>query len=125
MKTTVTRWDAIVILLCLLLALSPLLWLLRPAEKQAFLVVTDHQSGTEQLYSLAVDQTFTMSANGHTLTIVIERGQARVASADCPDGLCMAGGSISRHGEMLICVPASISLTVRGGKGGATDAIVG
>jgi hypothetical protein len=125
MKTTLTRWDAIVILLCFLLALSPLLWLLRPVEKQAFLVVTDHQSGTEKLYSLSVDQTFTISTNDHTLTVVIEQGRAWVASTDCPDGLCMAGGSISRHGEMLVCAPASLSLTIRGGKEGPTDAIVG
>ncbi|MCI8981890.1 MAG: NusG domain II-containing protein [Hungatella sp.] len=43
--------------------------------------------------------------NGGTNTLVLENGQAHIADATCPDKVCIHQGTISRSGEMIICLP--------------------
>lgn len=38
-------------------------------------------------------------------TVVIEGGQVYMKDADCPDGLCIKQGKISRASESIICLP--------------------
>lgn len=68
-------------------------------------------------YSLSVDRTFTVSSNGITLTVEIRDGAAFVSDSNCPDGVCRHSGQISRSGEAILCAPAGITLTVKGGDG--------
>ncbi|MBQ7678494.1 MAG: NusG domain II-containing protein, partial [Butyrivibrio sp.] len=37
--------------------------------------------------------------------VVIRDGVCSVTEADCPDGLCVRQGTISRAGEQIICLP--------------------
>ena len=70
-----------------------------------------------QVYSLSEARELTFSSNGVTLTVVIENGEVFVKESDCPDGVCVAGGRISKSGETILCAPAKILLTVKGGDG--------
>ena len=47
-------------------------------------------------------------------TLVIENGQAWIEQADCPDGLCMKTGKISRTGQSIICLPHRLSVEIVG-----------
>lgn len=38
-------------------------------------------------------------------TIVIENGQIYMKEANCPDGLCIKQGEISKDGQSIICLP--------------------
>ena len=49
--------------------------------------------------------------------LVIENGTARIEEADCPDGLCVRQGSISRPGESIICLPHRLAVRVAEGDG--------
>lgn len=58
-------------------------------------------------------QTF-LGKNGHTVTVEIQNGQARVTAATCPDLLCVHSGELSRSGQTAACVPAGIMLRISG-----------
>ena len=56
--------------------------------------------------------------------LIIEGGKARVESATCPDGICVAHKPISRDGESIICLPNRVVITVRSGTGESPDIVV-
>lgn len=124
MQTKLKKGDVITVALCLCAALVLFaLPFVRSDAQRATLAVT-YRDGTEQVFTLGRDQVLTLYGGSHTLTVVIENGTARVSESDCPDGLCRTG-RISRDGEALVCLPAGIVLTVKSGRGGDVDAIVG
>lgn len=113
--TRVNLIDALTVLCVLLLAVL-LLWApWQSRENGSFLVVTTPDGDTE--YALSQDRTVTVVQNGITLEIVIENGEAYVAQSDCPDGVCASSGRISVRGDTVICAPAGVKLSIKGGKG--------
>ena len=125
MLTRLQKADIAVIVLCLLLALALLLVPLLMPTARAQLIVTDRQ-GRSHAYSLAQRTTLSVvGEHGHTLTVCIDNGRAFVSESSCPDGLCVACGDISRHGETVVCLPAGIVLRIQAGKAGEADAVLG
>lgn len=61
-------------------------------------------------YPLNVDGTY--SLNGGTNVLVIKDGRAHMEHADCPDGLCIKQGEISKEGERIVCLPNRVMVTV-------------
>jgi hypothetical protein len=102
---------AAVLLLAALLAILPLL----TARTGALLVVTTPEG--EMLYPLSQNDCFEIVSQGITLSVVIEDGAAYVKESTCPDGVCRSTRSISKSGETVLCAPAGVTLTVRGGDG--------
>ena len=102
---------AAVLLLAALLAILPLL----TARTGALLVVTTPEG--EMLYPLSQNDCFDIVSQGITLSVVIEDGAAYVKESTCPDGVCRSTRSISKSGETVLCAPAGVTLTVRGGDG--------
>ena len=65
---------------------------------------------------LHTDTTVTIpGADGGENVLVIEGGTARVESATCPDGICVAHRAISRPGQSILCLPNQVAVTVVGG----------
>lgn len=102
---------AAVLLLAALLAILPLL----TARTGALLVVTTPEG--EMLYPLSQNDCFEIVSQGITLSVVIEDGAAYVKESTCPDGVCRSTRPISKSGETVLCAPAGVTLTVRGGDG--------
>ena len=50
--------------------------------------------------------------------IVIENGSVRVEKSDCPNHYCERMGSISRRGELVVCVPNRVVVSIKGGSEG-------
>lgn len=111
---------ALVLCVALLLWLFP--WML--ADSDRGVLVVSFSDGEEQTYPLSESRTLTLTGNGHTLTVVIENSTAYVRESDCPDGICRMG-AISKTGEMLVCAPAGIALTVQSEGRADFDAILG
>ena len=44
--------------------------------------------------------------------LVIEDGKAKIVSATCPDGICVAHSPIYRNGESIVCLPNKVVVTV-------------
>ncbi|MBO5088098.1 MAG: NusG domain II-containing protein [Lachnospiraceae bacterium] len=59
-------------------------------------------------------QVFDASHTGITNTIVIENGQVYMKNANCPDQVCVKHKSISKHGEMIICLPNKVFVEIEG-----------
>lgn len=61
-------------------------------------------------YPLDVDGSY--SLNGGTNLLVIRDGRAHMERADCPDGLCIRQGEISREGERIVCLPNRVMVSI-------------
>ncbi len=77
--------------------------------------------GTTKTYSLFENevvffendkQVFDASHTGITNTIVIENGQVYMKNANCPDQVCVKHKSISKNGEMIICLPNKVFVEI-------------
>lgn len=118
-RVRVSVWDAAVAVSCFLIAVLLLLLPLLHAKSGANLLVTSPKG--EVSYPLDTPRTLTVEGNGHTLTVEIRDGAAEVTASDCPDGICLASPSISRHGQSILCAPAGIRLLITDGRGGSND----
>ena len=121
-RTRSSVWDIVavvgVLLAAVLLFLIPVLAM---QEGRTLQVTT--ANGTYQ-YDLSESREIDLHENGISMTVVIENGEAYVRHSDCPDGVCLASGRISRSGESILCAPAGVTLTVKGG-GGDVDFVAG
>jgi len=52
--------------------------------------------------------------------LVIKDGQAWIEEADCPDGLCVNMGRISKNGQSVICLPHRVVVSITD-ENGTTD----
>lgn len=98
-----------VILLAVFFLLSANIFL---GDSDELLLKLDVNGKTEYL-SLNSDKRLEINSNGITLNIVIENGAAWVETASCPDGICKTMGKLYKNGQMVVCAPASVALTVQ------------
>ena len=75
-------------------------------------------------YSLDQNATYVIDTVFGSNTLVIEDGCAYVIDASCQDKICEGMGKISRKGEMIICLPNELFITVTAGEDGEVDAVV-
>ncbi len=116
-RTKISPWDCFAAILIVLFAAGLLLYPLLSAEKGSVLVISTPDGAKE--YSLAEDQVIVVESNGIRLEIVVQDNEAYVKESDCPDGVCSGSGRIGKSGESILCAPAGVTLTVKGGKSDA------
>lgn len=78
-------------------------------------------------YPLDTDMTLEIRTgkDGENVNVlVIEGGKARVATANCPDGICSSHRDIFRDGESIVCLPHRVVVTVDSSSDAATPDIV-
>lgn len=64
----------------------------------------------------------TIDLDGHNV-IVLSGKSARMASADCRDQVCVRTGTLTRAGQVAVCLPNRVVLKIVG-ETGEIDAIV-
>lgn len=76
-------------------------------------------------YALASDQTVEIAGPDGRVTnrLVIEKGQARMEWADCPDQICVEHAAISRGGQSIVCLPYRVTVELRTDKGNEIDGV--
>lgn len=114
--------DLALILGLLLLAGGLYLALAARGEAGAWAVV---RVESEVVARFRLDEDGTYPLNGGTNLLVIEDGTARIAEADCPDGLCVRQGRIRFRGQVVTCLPNRLTVTIEGGEDSGLDAVVG
>lgn len=63
-------------------------------------------------YSLSEDGEYRLEGMGGSNLLVIESGSARIAEADCPDGLCVGMGIIQKAGQSIVCLPHRLVVSI-------------
>ncbi|MGC4019738.1 MAG: NusG domain II-containing protein [Muricomes sp.] len=106
------------IILILALAVSGYHFLKKDSGAGKVVVTVDGDLYGE--YDLSKDQTIDIEGMN---TLQIEDNEARMASATCPDKLCVHQRAISRAGESIICLPNKVVVTIEGGEKQEVDAI--
>lgn len=98
-------------------------WQRLSGKDGAYAVVTQYgeKIGTYSLYK-TLDITIE-TKDGHSNTLSIENGQVRMAQADCPDGLCIKQGHISKNGQSIICLPHELTVEIISGEASMIDAV--
>lgn len=114
------------ILIAALLVASLAVWLgtlLLRSDGAAAVITVDG----EEIVRLALDEdaSVTIGEGEHKNTVVVKNGAVCVADASCPDHICMNTGWIEFEGEMIVCLPNKLVVTVEGGADSATDAVTG
>ena len=118
------RNEIILIGVIVLLAAFYFLWkALTPAAEGAEVVV---QVGGEEYARLPLseDAELDIAQKGERHNhLVIRDGIATVTEATCPDGLCVHQADISRDGEMIVCLPNEVLITIENGEENELDGI--
>ncbi len=111
-----------VILIAVLLLLGGALALFLRITRQGGGYVSVRADG-EVLMELPLHENtqITLGEGGHTNTLVIENGTARVTAADCPDQICVRQGAVRFAGESIVCLPHRLVVTVEGGAPSDVD----
>ena len=70
-------------------------------------------------YPLSKNGSFPL--NGGTNTLVIENGYAWMTDSECPDKICEHMGKIHMNGQLIVCLPNGVIVTVEGGEDSGVD----
>ena len=120
-----TKWDALVVLAVVLLALGlaarPFL---AARTANALTVVVSIDGETVERMPLERYEGGSYESRGYTVRVAAEGGAVRVAESDCPNQDCVHTGAISRAGQSIVCLPARVAVTLEGASAGY-DVIVG
>ena len=110
-----TKWDALVELAVLLLALGLGARPYFAAKAAGELTVSVAIDGeTVERCALSAYDGGAYQSRGYTLTVAVENGAVRVSKSDCPNQDCVHSGAISRAGQSIVCLPARVAVTLEG-----------
>ena len=142
-KEKPNKYDAIVVLLVLALALmlaARSVLFRGPQDAGELTVVVEIDGAEVDRFPLTSLENRTYSANGVTLTLApgvsgaepssafapedFERGIA-VAVSDCPTRDCVRTGAITKAGQAIVCLPGRIVITLEGASAADYDIITG
>lgn len=76
---------------------------------------------TIELDNPSYKEEFTIKTELGTNIVKIENGEADIIDADCPDKLCVKDGSISKPGEILVCLPNKLVVEIKGQRNATID----
>ena len=112
-------WFDLALILALLILAGVLFFGLRSGEEQGASVVVLLNGEEAARYPLGRNGSY--SLNGGTNTLVIEDGYAWLSEAECPDQICVHMGKIHLDGQLIVCLPNGVIVTVEGGEDGGVD----
>lgn len=114
-----------VLLVLALLVLAGGCWLvLRLVRQTGARAVVTIDGETAAVLPLREDTVRVFSREGAENTVTVADGFVYVSEANCPNHDCIRQGKISRDGEMIVCLPHGLIVTVEGGAEAELDAAV-
>lgn len=107
-----SKTDALVLCLLVLLTAAFFLWRAHASPGTAAVVTVDGETVLTIDLSACVQRATYTLANG--VELVAEDHTVRVARSNCPDGLCVRAGALSKAGDTAVCVPNRTVVAVTG-----------
>lgn len=98
-------------------------FLLNREEAKNAKVVIQVNGQTYQTADLYKDQTIEIKYDDHTNVLEIKDGYAKMVSADCSDQICVNQKAIHYNGEMIICLPHLVMVTIESEEEKSLDSI--
>jgi len=113
----VTRGDIVVIAVLVAFAVAGFVLAPRAAGVGGHAVV---EVEGRRVLDLPLDRDTAVAVTGPCgdSVIVVENGAVRIGASCCPYRLCMRMGRLRSEGEVAVCVPNRLVVTVRGATGG-------
>ena len=96
------------------------LWFTHSAQAGSLAVVVK-DGKTIGSYSLAIDKTVEIDNGTDRNVLVIENGSAYMQEANCSGQDCIGFGRINKPGQVILCLPHKLSVTITGE--GGSDAV--
>ncbi len=90
----------------------------RVNDTQEKYIRIETEEGMYGTYPLSEDMQLYVSAGDGYNIIEISGGRVHIAQADCPDHYCERMGFISDNGQVLICLPHRLIVSIYGGEDG-------
>jgi len=84
-------------------------------------IQTDHRLYAQ--FRLDEDQTIQVPGALGETTVHVQAGGVRVIASPCPGKDCMHSGKIRRSGQMIVCVPNRVVISIQGTETSALDMI--
>ena len=97
--------------------------LLRSGQKDGALARVTVDGRVYGTYSLAEAQTVKIETAYGSNTLRIEGGRVWVSEADCPNRDCVEKGAIAKTGQIILCLPHKLAVTIVNEGEEAPDAI--
>ena len=116
-----TRGDAAIVGVVILCALASVPVALAGASAGSDAVIISGPGGTTAI-DPRVDGAYAIEGRTGTVIVQASDGEVWVASADCPDRLCVRSGLV-RPGRPVVCAPNGVSVRCAIGSGGGLDAV--
>lgn len=82
----------------------------KPAEQ----VVVTADGKTVAVLDLHKDTELVIDGYGGTNLLVIKDGYVSITEASCPDHVCVRTGKIHKSGELIVCLPNLVVVTIEG-----------
>jgi hypothetical protein len=120
-----TRKDKIVIIALVVFSLAGLAVVTLPvAEHEALHGVVRVKGEVVNNIDLNVEVDSRINVTGALGVSVLEvkGGKLRMLSSPCPDKICVNQGWVCKPGEVIVCVPNAVSVSIEGD--GGVDAII-
>ncbi len=88
---------------------------LSPEHPEAFVELEGRLIRSFDLTSVKDPFTFRVeTSEGHYNLLLLEPGRIRFIESDCPHGICIASGWLSRPCEMALCLPHKVLVYIEG-----------
>ncbi|RKY79648.1 hypothetical protein DRQ07_06170, partial [candidate division KSB1 bacterium] len=116
-----TAGDLIIILLILIAGLVSLYYP-RQNGSIVYIKVNGEIKGVYNLNNKN-KQTITIAGKKGTMKVEIQEGRVWVSESSCPNKLCIKMGKIHKNGEMIVCVPNRVIISVKNKEEKEVDAI--
>ncbi len=129
-KLRPTVFDALVVLLVILLAVGTSAWFyggLAGKGEDVTAVILHHGQEVDRVHLSALDGDKTVTIDGtYHLTLRFTHNGAQVISSDCPTQDCVRTGHVERVGQSIICLPEQVVVKLEGqSRGSEPDLILG
>jgi len=119
MRKLIAKNDIILIFVLLILALSVWLMFSLKFDENIIAVIENNGKIVEEidLNNITEETMFSIEGNDEILvSIKTQNGKIRFESAQCSDLVCVRTGWLSKAGQTAVCLPARISIYIKGGE---------
>ena len=96
-------------------ALTAFLPLSRPASSSQLVRITC-RGEDYGIFPLGEDREVDVTSGDHHNLVSIQDGTVHMESADCRNQVCVNTGTISRSGDLIVCLPNQVVVEIIGGE---------